>query len=130
MDTFGKRFDYYIKQSDYKSYASFARDVGVSVVTISNIKDKNSPTTTDKISKMVELLRQHGVDVNYNWLLHGIGESTMDHELKQAKRNESFYRKKYFDAKSGLDALVKDCSNQENPRATSKYVNHQYRLRI
>ncbi len=85
MDTFGERLAYLIKMSDYKSDAKFAKDVGISAVTISNIKRGESDTTISKVMIMVNLLRQHGADVDYEWLISG-KENFFAAKLAQAKK--------------------------------------------
>lgn len=103
MDTFGKRLAYLIQQSDYKSTARFAKDLGLSSVTLSNIKREVTDTPLGNVRRMVHLLRSHGVDVDYDWLIDGVNKEDEFSAFKRRTRAQAA-------------ELVKPLSNRNNPQ--------------
>jgi transcriptional regulator with XRE-family HTH domain len=109
METFGKRLAFLISRSTFRSDAEFARAIGYSNVQLSKIIHSKASPRTEVVSLMVKILREKGVEVDYDWLIDG---------------NQSPFYQKYIDAIEQFNVfklnLAKSSSNRSESSAPLK----------
>lgn len=97
----GRRLREAIKASDYPSFAAFARDIGYTTVSLSNLLAGKSDCKSSLVGEMVLKLRKHNSFVDSDYLL-GIKDTNDYGEMIAFKKQRS--------------ELLKFSSNWMNPQ--------------
>ncbi len=109
MDTFGKRLKHLIKSSKYKTLKDFAKEVGMSEVSISRIATGRHNPSYELIEACVNIFS----DEEVIWLLTGKDyTSQLKLENKHLQETSEYYKTQYEKTKSDLENLVKLSGNR------------------
>ncbi|MBN2649347.1 MAG: hypothetical protein JXR50_06365 [Prolixibacteraceae bacterium] len=103
-----------IDASDYRSHAEFARDIGYTTVSLSNVLAGKTDPRSELVKVMVINLRKKNSFVDADWLL-GIKDENEEDELVQRFNEMSLKLEKY----QTLESAVKLSSNRNSPRESS-----------